>query len=88
MHQIRIPNAIKYKNGFFKNLKASLEHRVIVYFFNSREDKAGEVWIFFFSNPQYKLDECISLSTDFSSTLLNAVDKVWRISLTKTSDYL
>ena len=58
---------------------------VNVYFFNSQGDEAGGVRIFFSYTPQYYLYYCIS-RTNFPSTLPTAVDKVWRISLTKTSE--
>ena len=59
--------------------------KVEVSFYNSQGDKAGRVTIYFFSKPQFWLSWC-NARTDFSSTLPTAVDKVWRISLTKTLD--
>ena len=53
-------------------------------FFNSQGEWAGAVRIFFSSTPQYYLYYCIS-NTNFPSTLPTAVDKVWRISLNKSS---
>ena len=66
------------------------EDSVHVFFYNSQGDWAGGVWIYFSSTPQYFLSWCISETSQvllkyFSSTLPTAVDKVWRISLNKTS---
>ena len=60
--------------------------RVHVDFYDSDENDAGGVWIVFSSIPQYRIYWCSSSYTNFSSTLPTAVDKVWRISLTRTSD--
>ena len=60
------------------------EDEVRVRFYNSQGDRAGGVRIYFSSSPQYFLGWCSS-RTNFPSTLPTAVDKVWRISLTKTS---
>ncbi|KAL5263940.1 hypothetical protein ACHWQZ_G005132 [Mnemiopsis leidyi] len=57
---------------------------VYVYFYNSQGEYAGAVWISFTSTPQYGLGWCSSF-TNFTSNLPAAVDKVWRISLTRTS---
>ncbi|KAL5263950.1 hypothetical protein ACHWQZ_G005141 [Mnemiopsis leidyi] len=57
---------------------------VEVYFYNSQGEDAGRVWIYFSSTPQYRLVWCSS-DTNFPSNLPAAVDKVWRISLNKTS---
>ena len=61
--------------------------KISVIFFNSRGDLAGGVWISFYSvsTPFYFLPLCSSYAS-FPSTLPTAVDKVWRISLNKTSD--
>ena len=52
--------------------------------YNSQGEFAGGVIISFSSTLQYYLSWCTSF-TNFPSTLPSAVDKVWRISLTKTS---
>ena len=58
---------------------------VEVDFYNSQGDEAGRVRIYFSFPPQYYLSRCSLSYTNFPSTLPTAVDKVWRISLTKTS---
>ena len=58
---------------------------VDVRFYNSQGNYAGGVGIYFSSTPKYYLYWC-NFYTSFPSTLPTAVDKVWRISLTKTSD--
>ena len=54
-------------------------------FYNSQGEDAGGVVISFFSYPQYWIESCSSDYTNFPSNLPAAVDKVWRISLNKTS---
>ncbi|KAL5264054.1 hypothetical protein ACHWQZ_G005225 [Mnemiopsis leidyi] len=58
---------------------------VYVLLYNSQGEYAGGVYIYFTSTPQYYLDWCSSYTTNFPSNLPAAVDKVWRISLTRTS---
>ena len=58
--------------------------KVSVIFFNSQRERAGGVEIRFSSTPQYLLPGCTG--GDFQSTLPTAIDKAWRISLTKTAD--
>ena len=59
--------------------------QINVCFFDAQGDYAGKVWIYFSSPRQYELDWCNS-RTNFPSTLPTAVDKVWRISLTRTAN--
>ncbi|KAL5251950.1 hypothetical protein ACHWQZ_G014927 [Mnemiopsis leidyi] len=61
------------------------EDKVDVYFYTSRGDYAGRVWIYFLSNPQFGLGDCSSSLNNFPTNLPAAVDKVWRISLNRTS---
>ena len=53
--------------------------------YNSQGDYAGSFRISFFSTAQYKLYWCTSNNKNFPNNLPTVVDKVWRISLTKTS---
>ncbi|KAL5264472.1 hypothetical protein ACHWQZ_G005534 [Mnemiopsis leidyi] len=53
--------------------------------YNSQEELAGRVKIWFSSTPQYWLYKCTMFPTNFASNLPAAVDKVWRISLSRTS---
>ena len=57
--------------------------QINVYFFDTEGYQAGKVRIKFPSPAQYRLDWCISSFTNFSSNLPTAVDKIWRISLTR-----
>ena len=59
---------------------------VRVYFYNSQGDWAGGVRMIFHSILQHWISWCIPSWTYFPSTLPTAADKVWRISLNKTSD--
>ena len=54
-------------------------------FYNSQGDGAGGVHISFSSTPQYRLSRCHLPWTNFFTDPPTAVDKNWRISLTKTS---
>ena len=57
-----------------------------IIFHNSLRQPAGCVEIHFDSTPKYWLYWCTGSPANFPSTLPTAVDKVWRISLTRTSD--
>ena len=46
---------------------------------------AGGVTLHFTSTPQYELKYCINSRTDFPNDLPSETDKVWRITLIKTS---
>ena len=60
------------------------DETVDVLFYNSDGDIAGEVILYFTSTPQYELMGCTS-RTYFSTALPTDTNKVWRITLTKTS---
>ena len=57
---------------------------VIVWFSTSEGDRAGDVILYFTSTPQYELWACTS-RTNFPTELPTDTNKVWRITLTKTS---
>ena len=57
---------------------------VYVYFFNSERYRAGIIKLHFTSTPQYELRYCTSW-TNFPAELPTDTNKVWRITLTKTS---
>ena len=54
-------------------------------FFSSAELDAGRVVVRFNDIVQYRLYNCYSSYTDFPTTLPAAQEKVWRITLTRTS---
>ena len=60
---------------------------VRVHFYNSQGDLGGGTWIYFSSTLQYLIPFCtvINRYTNFPSNLPTAVDKVWRITRTRTS---
>ena len=59
--------------------------RVDVTFYDSHGNEAGGLWIPLITpTPRYYLSYCSSWN-NITSTLPTAVDKVWRIGLTKTS---
>ena len=61
------------------------DERVSVWFYNSDyKSTAGGVILHFTSTPQYELWYCTS-KTNFSTALPTGTNKVWRISLIRTS---
>ena len=61
------------------------DETVLVYFFNSEGDDAGTIIFHFTSTLQYQLWYCTNSRTNFPTELPTETDKVWRISLTRTS---
>ncbi|KAL5247451.1 hypothetical protein ACHWQZ_G019360, partial [Mnemiopsis leidyi] len=59
--------------------------KVRVYFYNAQGDIAGGVCLHFSSPPQWRLFYCTSW-TNFPADLPPETDKVWKITLTRTSD--
>ena len=58
--------------------------KVRVFFYNAQDEPAGGVILIFSSPPQYKLGWC-STSYNFPTTLPSGTDKVWTITLTRSS---
>ena len=54
-------------------------------FYTDSASLAGGVILHFTSPPQYRLYECTTSRTDFPTALPTGEEKVWTISLTKTS---
>ena len=59
--------------------------KVEVRFITSGRAVAGDVILYFTSTPQYKLLGCNYSTTDFPTELPTDTDKVWKITLTRTS---
>ena len=60
-------------------------HQIIVNFFNQQDENAGGVKILFRSPMEYSIADCSSLTNKiFPTTPTSDVNKVWRITLTKT----
>ena len=59
--------------------------KVDVEFLNDYSSSAGGVLLDFTSPPQYTLKDCIYFRTDFSNEIPTETNKVWRITLIKTS---
>ena len=59
---------------------------VKVGFYTESEVVAGGVILHFASQPQYELSQCTTSRTDIPTTLPTDTNKVWKISLTRTSD--
>ena len=54
-------------------------------FYTDSGDMAGGVILYFTSPPLFELSHCTSSRTDFSAALPTDTNKVWGITLTKTS---
>ena len=61
------------------------DEKVSVWFRTSEGSYAGAVILYFTSTIQYKLWVCTYPSTNFPTALPTDTNKVWRITLTKTS---
>ena len=61
------------------------DEKVKVEFSTDSGVRVGGVILHFMSPPQYKIRNC-NFGTDFSTTLPTEVNKVWRISLRKTTE--
>ena len=59
--------------------------KMIVWFLNPNGDHAGGVQLTFSSPPEYLISDCSISRTNFPNTLPTATDKVWTITLTRTS---
>ena len=58
--------------------------KMVVYFLTAHGSYIGGVWIHFRSTVQYELDGCTS-RTDFPTTLPSTKEKVFRLTLTRSS---
>ena len=54
-------------------------------FYTSQGDSAGYLNLYFSSTPQYRIGACSSGRTNFPTNLPPDNNKVWRITLTRTS---
>ena len=59
--------------------------KVSVWFYTSQRAYAGGLFLFFYSPPQYWIGRCSSGRTNFPTDLPTATEKVWRVTLTRTS---
>ena len=62
------------------------DERVYLDLRTSEGDSAGDVILYFTSTPQYQLRYCTTSRTNFTTGLPTGTNKVWKISLTRTSD--
>ena len=58
---------------------------VVAKFYSSQGDWAGTLHLYFSSTPQCLIGACSSRRTNFPTSLPSDNDKVWRITLTRTS---
>ena len=60
-------------------------NEVVVWFFTSQGFSAGDLYLYFTSTLQYQIWPCSSGRTNFPTNLPPDNDKVWRVTLTRTS---
>ena len=61
------------------------DDRVRVYLYTSQGDEIGDLYLYFSSTPQYAIGYCKTGWTNFPTNLPPDSDKVWRVTLTRTS---
>ena len=61
------------------------DDKVSVYLYTSQRDWVGALGLNFFSTPKYRILPCNTDYTDFPTNLPPDNDKVWRVTLTRTS---
>ena len=59
--------------------------KVVLRLYTSLEDWVGALFLYFRSPPQYYIGSCSWDDTNFPTNLPPAKDKVWRVTLTRTS---
>ena len=67
------------------NSEVGSSKQVKVWFYDAEGNYAGAVFLFFMSSPKYRLYSCSESLTNFPIDLPSDTDKVWTISLTRTS---
>ena len=60
-------------------------NKVYVYLYTSQGDSAGGLNFYFTSNYQYRIMYCSSARTNFPTNMPPDNNKVWRVTLTRTS---
>ena len=60
--------------------------KIFVDFYTAGEDFAGGVELYLTSSPRYVINKCSTKWTEFPIGLPEEKDKVWTLTLTKTSD--
>ena len=61
------------------------DDEVGVWFYTSQGGYAGSLRLYFFSTPEYLIGRCSSGRTNFPTNLPPDKDKVWKVTLTRTS---
>ena len=68
------------------NSEVGSNEEVLVKFYTIEENRAGEVALYFSSPPKYNLNYCsLDSATSFPTVLPSETDKVWTITLTRSS---
>ena len=61
------------------------DDKVVVYLYTSQGDWVGSLYLHFISTPQHWIGACNSDYTILPTTLPSDKDKIWRVTLTRTS---
>ena len=60
--------------------------QITVMFYDDLGQAAGGLWFYFWDTPGYWLDKCSSNTLILQKDLPSEVEKVWKMTVTKTSD--
>ena len=61
------------------------DEQVELHLYTAQKNYTADVFIYFTSPPQYLLGLCTSFRTNFPTTLPSEIEKVWTITLSRTS---
>ena len=78
-------NLEQYSFEIKTNSMLGSNDEVYLMFCNSEEETVGALHIYFHSTPQYRIGFCNLGKSNFPTVLPSATDKVWRVTLTRTS---
>ncbi|KAL5251349.1 hypothetical protein ACHWQZ_G016894 [Mnemiopsis leidyi] len=67
------------------NSEVGSHEAVLLSFYSAEENSAGDVALYFSSSPKYWLNYCSTSTTNFPADLPSETDKVWTITLTRSS---
>ena len=57
-----------------------------IQFYDKQGQVAGGLWLYFWAIPRYSLAQCDTNTKLFNKDLPSEVEKVWKMTVTKTSD--
>ena len=78
-------NLEEYSLNITTDSRIGSNDKVDVWFLTSQGDLVGTFYLYFSYTPQYKIGYCMWDYTNFLTNLPPANEKVWRVTLTRTS---